>query len=147
MKYKGFTLIEVLIVIIIIGILATLLLPQIGGMAERARIAEAKSTLGAMRSALMVYYMENDTFPTAAAANIGAIELLLGDIIEEDQSLFAYSWGAELAPRTSIVVTALRSDGANTKGTAIAGGMISAVAMTVNADGSAGMTTSWTAKP
>lgn len=64
-RRKGFTLIEVLIVIIILGILATLAIPQFGKMTKRARMAEAWAALGAVRTAEAVYYMEEDNYAIA----------------------------------------------------------------------------------
>jgi prepilin-type N-terminal cleavage/methylation domain-containing protein len=58
MKKKGFTLIEVLIVIIIIGILAAIALPQYVSTLEKARSAEALGALGSMRSAMDRYWYE-----------------------------------------------------------------------------------------
>jgi len=136
---RGFTLIEILIVIIIIGILATLLLPQIGGMTERARVAEAKSTLGAIRVALMGYYMENNTFPNAPACGINEIEKVLGDIIDENKSLFDYGWNASGNAEDNITVEAWRVDSYK----AIAGDKKSRVEMVVEKEGSASMTVTW----
>jgi len=61
-RNKGFTLIEVLIVVIILGILATLAVPQFGKMRKRARLAEGWAGLGAVRTAEAVYYMEQDNY-------------------------------------------------------------------------------------
>ena len=66
----GFTLIEVLIVIIIIGILATIAVPQFANMITRARLAEAWSGLGAGRAAVEVYNLENNTFLGMTIANL-----------------------------------------------------------------------------
>ena len=49
MNKKGFTLIEVLIVVVIIAVLAALILPRFVGQTERAVIAEGQQILGAMR--------------------------------------------------------------------------------------------------
>ena len=62
MKRKGFTLLELMIVVIIIGILATLALPQFFKVAERARSSEGTNILGALRSAEIRYYMEHAVF-------------------------------------------------------------------------------------
>jgi prepilin-type N-terminal cleavage/methylation domain-containing protein len=56
---RGFTLIEVLIVVIILGILATLAIPQFTSMVKRARLAEAWTGLGAVRTAQAIYKMED----------------------------------------------------------------------------------------
>ncbi len=56
---KGFTLIELLIVIIIIAILASIAVPQLFKVAERARAAEAVQILGSIRRAQLRYYAEH----------------------------------------------------------------------------------------
>jgi len=58
---RGFTLLELIIVIIIIGVLATLGFTQYGRMVERARGAEAKSILGDLRKLAAVYYLEHNS--------------------------------------------------------------------------------------
>ncbi len=53
---KGFTLLELIIVIIIIGILMGIALPKFMNVVEKARTAEGRSILGAIRSAQMRFY-------------------------------------------------------------------------------------------
>jgi len=55
---KGFTLLELVVVIIIIGVLATLGIQQYGRMVEKARGAEARSILGQIRSSSAAYRLE-----------------------------------------------------------------------------------------
>jgi prepilin-type N-terminal cleavage/methylation domain-containing protein len=62
MKRKGFTLLELLIVVIIVGILAAIAVPQFFRVAERARSTELVNVLGSIRSAQMRYYSEHATF-------------------------------------------------------------------------------------
>lgn len=59
---KGFTLLELIVVIIIIGILATLGLSQYMKVVEKGRTAEAKQNLGLLRSMMHIYYQENATY-------------------------------------------------------------------------------------
>ena len=55
---KGFTLLELIIVIIIIGVLATLGFTQYTKVIEKGRTAEAKAILGSIRTAQQAYYLE-----------------------------------------------------------------------------------------
>jgi prepilin-type N-terminal cleavage/methylation domain-containing protein len=57
-KRSGFTLLEVLIVVIIIGILAAIALPQYVSTLEKARSAEALTALGSLRSAMDRYWYD-----------------------------------------------------------------------------------------
>jgi prepilin-type N-terminal cleavage/methylation domain-containing protein len=64
---RGFTLIEVLIVVIILGILATLAIPQFTNMVRRARLAEAWTGLGAVRTAQAIQEMETGDYTSSLA--------------------------------------------------------------------------------
>ncbi len=56
---NGFTLLELVISIVIIGLLASLALPRLYLMVERARMAEAYAMIGTIRSAMERYYLMN----------------------------------------------------------------------------------------
>jgi general secretion pathway protein G len=60
----GFTLIEVMVVIVILGILSALVVPNILHKAGDARIAAAKSDLAAIGQALDMYKLDNSSYPT-----------------------------------------------------------------------------------
>jgi general secretion pathway protein G len=67
MKYlskNGFTLIELMIVIVIVGILATLLIPRIMDRPEEARRIKAKADIKSLESALKLYRLDNGNYPT-----------------------------------------------------------------------------------
>lgn len=63
-KQTGFTLIEVMIVIVILGILGALIVPNILGRGGQARVAAAKSDINSLSSALEIYYLDNRHYPT-----------------------------------------------------------------------------------
>ncbi len=60
-KKKGFTLLELIIVIIIVAILATVGLTTYTNQIEASRLAEAKGSIGAMRKLAIEYYLKNGT--------------------------------------------------------------------------------------
>jgi len=72
-RNAGFTLIELVIVIVILGILAAVAIPKYEDMREQARTAALKGQLGSIRSAVAIQYARNAlsgsaTFPTLTGA-------------------------------------------------------------------------------
>jgi len=61
---KGFTLIELMVVIIILGILAGLVLPRFMGRTEEAKRTKARLQIENLESALKLYKLDNGSYPT-----------------------------------------------------------------------------------
>ena len=61
---RGFTLIEVMVVIVIQGILASLIVPKIMGRPDEARVIAAKQDLASIMQALKLYKLDNQRYPS-----------------------------------------------------------------------------------
>lgn len=63
-RQRGFTLIEVMVVVVILGILAAIVVPRIMDRPDEARITKARQDIRALESALNLYRLDNYTYPT-----------------------------------------------------------------------------------
>jgi len=61
---KGFTLLELLVVIVILSLLAALVIPKLTGRVDEAKIDTAKIQLKELKRALEMYRLDNGTYPT-----------------------------------------------------------------------------------
>lgn len=61
---QGFTLIEMMVVIVIMGILASLIVPKIMGRPDEARVIAAKQDIASVMQALKLYKLDNQRYPT-----------------------------------------------------------------------------------
>jgi len=61
---RGFTLIEIMVVVVILGILAALVVPNILGNVDTARITAARQDIRGIESALDMYRLDNYSYPT-----------------------------------------------------------------------------------
>lgn len=99
---KAFTLIELLVVISIIGILSALLMVNVVGIRERARDARRKADLKEVKTALKMYYNDNDNYPTTALFPAGGTEFskdgtvymreIPTDPLNSSVYVYSYSW-------------------------------------------------------
>ena len=61
---SGFTLIELMVVLVILGILASRIVPMILGRVDEAKFTDAKMDIQALETALKLYKLDNGDFPT-----------------------------------------------------------------------------------
>jgi general secretion pathway protein G len=63
-RARGFTLIEIMVVVIIIALLAAVIVPNIMGHVDDAKITAAKEDIVQLKTALKFYYLDNSKYPT-----------------------------------------------------------------------------------
>ncbi len=110
MKRKGFTLVELLMVVIIIGILVTLAVPNYYRSIERTKAGKAKAAMDAIRKAQLQYRAFNDEY-TVALADLEAYDLPL-DLYDDGTD---GDWNYSITDNTAstLEVTAARDGGPN----------------------------------
>lgn len=62
-RQRGFTLLEVMVVVVILGILAALVLPKIISRPDEARVLAAKQDIASLMQALKLYRLDNQRYP------------------------------------------------------------------------------------
>lgn len=68
-KQQGFTIVELLIVIVVIGILAALVVTTFSGIQQKARDKERQTDIGALHSQIEAYYAQNGSYPSLTDIN------------------------------------------------------------------------------
>lgn len=81
---KGFTLVELIIVIMIIGILAATLLPKVMGAPAKARDAARQADFNAVATAVELYYADNDEYPDPSADDVVGAGLVTSGYLKAD---------------------------------------------------------------
>jgi prepilin-type N-terminal cleavage/methylation domain-containing protein len=119
-KTKAFTLLEIMIVVIIVGVLASLALPKFFSLVEYSRATEAFNAIAMVRSSMERYYVMKGTFVGVSLANIDSSDPLSGQpnahfsISFDGLSATGYSinaWrntrdGGDTAARVSVMLNA-----------------------------------------
>jgi type IV pilus assembly protein PilE len=113
MRKRGFTLLELLVVIIIIGILATLAMPQYLKSTERAKGAKARNALGLISRAEKMYRAEKDKYTTTLTDLYSYMEL--SDVAADKDWCYTVSG----ASATGFLATAARASGGSLGGATI----------------------------
>jgi general secretion pathway protein G len=76
---SGFTLIEVMVVVVILGILAAIVVPRIMDRPDEARIIKAKQDIRVLQSALDLYKLDNYRYPTTEQGLEALVQKPTGD--------------------------------------------------------------------
>ena len=63
-RHAGFTLIEIMVVVVILGILAAIVVPRIMDAPDKARVAKAKQDISVLESSLNLYKLDNYNYPS-----------------------------------------------------------------------------------
>ena len=71
---KGFTLIELMLVVIIIGALVAMVMPRLAGRSEQAKVGAAKADISAnIATALKLYELDNGRYPSSSDGGLNAL--------------------------------------------------------------------------
>lgn len=81
---SGFTLIELMIVVAIIGILAAIAIPAYQDYTKRAHVAEGMTLAGGSKTAIAEFFMSNGTYPSVnASAGLSPANTIVGNAVKE----------------------------------------------------------------
>jgi general secretion pathway protein G len=63
-RQRGFTLIEIMVVVVIIGLMAAVITPMVMGNVDKAQISKAQQDIRALEQSLQMYRLDNNSYPT-----------------------------------------------------------------------------------
>jgi general secretion pathway protein G len=99
-KQQGFSLIEIMVVVVILGILASIVVPKIISRPDEARVVKAKQDVLAIQNALDLYKLDNGFYPSTDQGLMALVEKPTSNPIPRDWKLYLKSlpkdpWGRE----------------------------------------------------
>jgi len=116
---KGFTLIELMVVIVVIGILAGIAIPRFMGAQDRSRIGAAESDINAMRQALGLYEIDHSSYNCASSPTyaqfVAALEDPNGNAYMSLPDTTNFTWGSYSGTDTTYTLTINARDNSATQ--------------------------------
>ena len=99
-KQSGFSLIEIMVVVVILGILAAIVVPQILSRPDQARVVKAKQDVLAIQNALELYKLDNGFYPSTDQGLLALVEKPNTSPIPQDWKIYLKSlpkdpWGRD----------------------------------------------------
>lgn len=99
-KQSGFSLIEIMVVVVILGILAAIVVPQILSRPDQARVVKAKQDVLAIQNALDLYKLDNGFYPSTDQGLMALVEKPNTSPIPQDWKTYLKSlpkdpWGRD----------------------------------------------------
>jgi len=99
-KQRGFSLIEIMVVVVILGILASIVVPKIISRPDEARVVKAKQDVLAIQNALDLYKLDNGFYPTTDQGLMALVEKPTSNPIPRDWKIYLKSvpkdpWGRD----------------------------------------------------
>ena len=115
---KGFTLIELMVVILIVGILAAVAIPMMRGRIDSAKWSEGKSVMGTIATAIRVHVAEKGSSftatPTLAQLGFSASDLTGTYFTGGESGIGNFSWAITASDPIAFTVTATAGTGITT---------------------------------
>lgn len=99
----GFTLIELIVIIAILGIIAVIAIPRLGGMTDKAKLSEAHTAIGSIRSSLEMIYTDKNSYISADTGDAykSAANLLVDTDLDEYLDNISDNWQYNIAAATN----------------------------------------------
>jgi general secretion pathway protein G len=106
---SGFTLIELMLVVAIVGLLSAIAIPKFANMVLRAKEAALMGKLGSLRSAVAIYYANNEGFYPLVQGGAALIEPLVPNYIEKipTASIPGYAGGTNSIVGSNAIIDAV----------------------------------------
>ncbi|MDD5774170.1 MAG: type II secretion system protein GspG [bacterium] len=114
-KEKGFTLLEILVVIAVIGILVAILVPRFSGIQTDAKKKQAMSELRSLKTAVEIYKNNNNAYPAKAGWDtllVNQTNRIIDEVPNDPFGTTKYSYDLDTTTSSYYVIYSVGPDGA-----------------------------------